>query len=359
MRATESDLIWLDKFVIDSRTGFGICSGIMLMQRVREVALRRRLAASTVGCYEAWIGRFLNYCRTVEGRWRHPRELQAGDVEAFLNHLVRERRVSASTQNQALCAIVFLYRRVLADELGEDHLGKFTAERSHRPVRVPTVLSVEEVRRLLAAMEPGSVRQLMVELMYGTGMRIGECVTLRVRDVDFDRAQIVIRGGKGDKDRAVMLPLRCVDRLTAQVRRVRHLHERDRSRGGGWTPLADAIRNKAPYTAQDWRWQFLFPSALLRRDDEQRGYRWSTDPSALDRAIRRAARQAGLSKRISAHTLRHSFATHLLEAGQDVRQVQSLLGHESLNTTMVYTHVMSRPAVAVMSPLDRMEDAAV
>jgi integrase len=203
-------------------------------------------------------------------------------------------------------------------------------------------------------MEPGSTRRLMVELLYGAGLRLMECCTLRVRDVDFDRGQIVVRGGKGDKDRSVMLPARCVGALAEQSRRVRHLHERDRARGGGYVPLPASLAHKAPYAARDVRWQFLFPSAVLRRDAHGCGLRWHGDPGKLDAEIRGAARRAGVDKRVTAHTFRHSFATHLLEQGWDVRQVQSLLGHSNLQTTMVYTHVMNKPAFAVTSPLDRL-----
>ena len=201
------------------------------------------------------------------------------------------------------------------------------------------------------------MRRLMVELLYGAGLRLMECCTLRVRDLDFDRRQIVIRGGKGDKDRIVMLPMRSIAALAEQVRRVRYQHECDLSRGGGCVPLPDPLSNKVPYAKADWRWQYLFPSRTLRRDAQARGVRWHTDPSRLDWAIRDAARAAKLPKRVTAHTFRHSFATHLLEQGWDVRQVQTLLGHSKLETTMIYTHIMNRPAMAVASPLDRLEIA--
>ena len=322
-----------------------------LLERVAVVAARRRLAGTTLTCYAAWIRRFLVFHRTTEG-WRHPSELRAAEVEAYLNHLAVRRRVSASTQNQALNAIVFLYRKVLGDELGEDHLGRFAAERARRPVRLPTVLSAGEVRRLIDALPEASMARLMVRLMYGTGMRLRECCTLRIRDVDFDRGQIVIRGGKGDKDRLVMLPGDCVGDLAMRCRCVRQVHAGELERGSGYVMVPDGLARKAPYAARDWRWQFLFPSTTVRRDDAGRGWRWFADPSTLDRKIRLAATAARLGKRVSAHTLRHSFATHLLEAGYDVRQVQTLLGHASLETTMIYTHIMRRPAIAVTSPLD-------
>jgi integron integrase len=324
-----------------------------LLDRVRDAGLRRHLAQSTIACYQSWIGEFLRFSR-VEGRWRVPAELRAADVERYLTHLARDRRVSASTQNQALCAIVFLYEQVLSEELGTDHLGRFKAERARRRSRVPTVLSTTEVGRVLDAMPRGSLPRLMVELLYGAGLRIMECCTLRVRDVDFDRRSIIVRGAKGDKDRVVMLPARCVGALAEQVRCVRHQHERDLRRGGGFVPLPDALANKVRYAERDWRWQYLFPSKLLRPDKHGRGLRWHADPGRLDWAIRDAARTAEVPKRVTAHTFRHSFATHLLEQGWNVRQVQSLMGHQRLETTMMYTHVMSTPSTTVRSPLDRL-----
>jgi integron integrase len=322
-----------------------------LLERVRAVALVKHLAQSTIVCYQSWIAQYLRFSRQ-DGKWRHPRDLRVTEVEAFLTHLARDRRVSASTQNQALCAIVFLYKQVLADELGDDHLGRFEALRASRPVRVPTVLSVDEVRRVIDAMHPQSMHQLMVQLLYGTGMRLTECCTLRLRDLDFGRQQIIVRAGKGDKDRLVMMPGSMRQALADQVQDVRHRHERDLKRDGGYVPLPDSLAHKVPYAKQDWRWQFLFPSVTLRRDEPGHGFRWHTDPSKLDRAIRQAAFKASISKRVSAHTFRHSFATHLLETGYDIRQVQSLLGHADLQTTMIYTHVMTKPAIAVRSPLD-------
>jgi integron integrase len=375
-----------------------------LLDRLAEVAVRLHLSPLTVECYQRWVSEFLAFCatpaqlvfppapavdeidiaagllldeplepvaregsaaepiapeppRTCRRVWRHPRELGAEEVGRFLTHLAVDRRLSASSQNQATNAIVFLYKQVLADELPESHLGRFVAQRSKRPKRVPTVLSESEVRTLIEHMPAESVRTLMVRLLYGTGLRVMEACTLRLRDIDFDRQQIVVRSGKGDKDRIVMLPASLRGASAEQSRRVRHRHSRDLAKGGGYVPLPAVLMNKAPYAETDWRWQFLFPSQILRRDEQGRGTRWHADTGVLDRFIRRAVSEAGISKRVSCHTFRHSFATHLLEAGYDVRQVQTLLGHADLKTTMLYTHVMNRPAVAVVSPLDRVSES--
>lgn len=356
-----------------------------LLDQVEAVGKRRHLSHLTIECYQRWIKAFLRYCAEApcvvampaetsgewdlaaglsleeeppapqagQKAWRHPRELGATEVQAFLTHLAVNRKLSASSQNQATNAIVFLYKQVLADELPEDHLGRFVAERSKRPLRVPTVLSQGEVRGVIEAMPPGT-RRLMVRTLYGTGLRVMELCTLRLRDLDFDRDQIIVRGGKGDKDRFVMMPAALRGDLTEEARAVRHRHERDLAKGGGRVPLPDSLHNKVPYAETDWRWQFLFPSASMRRDEAGRGIRWHADPGVLDRFIRRATLAAGVGKRVTCHTFRHSFATHLLEAGYDVRQVQTLLGHATLKTTMLYTHVMNKPAIMVTSPLDRL-----
>jgi integron integrase len=325
-----------------------------LIERLCDVAKRLHLAAATIECYSRWVSEFLRFHRGVAGEWVHPRRLGAKEVETFLTHLARDRRLSASSQNQAVNAIVFLYKQVLADELPGDHLGKFAAERARRPERVPTVLSTDEVQRIIEAVKEGSMHRLMIQVLYGTGTRVNECCTLRLRDIDFDRTQIIVRSGKFNKDRIVMLPGSLQAALAAQCRKVREQHQRDLSKGAGGVPLPNELANKAPYARDDWRWQFVFPSMSVARDENGKGYRWHAHPGVLGRTIRSAARRAGLSKRVSPHTFRHSFATHLLEAGYDVRQVQTLLGHERLETTMIYTHVMNKPAVAVTSPLDRL-----
>jgi integrase len=272
-----------------------------LLERVRDVAVRRHLARSTIECYQSWIVQFLCFSR-CNGAWRRPGDLAAADVERFLTHLARGRRLSASSQNQATCAIVFLYNHVLGDELGPDYLGRFQAERSKRPVCIPTVLSPHEALAVIEAIKPGSMHRAMVELLYGTGLRRMECCTLRIRDLDFDRSQIIVRCGKGAKDRTVMMPQSLRGSLAERCRSVRRQHERDLSRGGGYVPLPDALANKVPYAQNDWRWQYVFASVTLRRDEAGRGYRWYSNPSVLDRTIRMATRRAGIAKRASVRT---------------------------------------------------------
>ncbi len=312
------------------------------------------LAGSTREQYTRWVQQFFRFHRQSDGRWRTPGELHGADVGAFLTHMAVERRLSESSQNQAICALVFLYETVLADELGADHLGDIRALRSARPKTLPTVLSAAEVGRLLAALPLDTTAGLIVRLLYGTGMRVGECCTLRVRDLDFDRSQILVRQGKGKKDRVLMLPAALRRPLSDHLLARRELHERDLARHGGYVALPDSVANRAPSNDREWAWQYVFPSATARYDDHGRGVRWHTTPAHVNRTLAVAARAAGVVKRVTPHTLRHSFATHLLEQGWDVRQVQTLLGHQSLETTMVYTHVMNRPATAVTSPLDRL-----
>ena len=324
-----------------------------LMERIHRTGKRQRLAKNTIECYGRWIRDFLCFHREGE-EWRHPAQLGTREVEGYITSLAADRKLSASAQNQAINALMFLYKRVLADELPPDHLGRFASQRSKRPVCVPTVLSSDEVSRLLAALPEGSTERLLAALLYGTGMRVNEGCTLRLRDIDFDRKQIVIRQGKGGKDRVVMLPEKLLGALVDQAQRVRRQHLLDCRRNAGHTPLPDSLRHKVAYAVQDWRWQFLFPSAVVRWDAEGNGTRWHCDPGAFSRQISQATRRAGLGKRVSPHTLRHSFATHLLEGGYDIRQVQQLLGHAKLATTMIYTHVMNKPAVAVKSPVDHL-----
>jgi integron integrase len=319
-----------------------------LLDQYEAACKVRRLAPRTIPTYKRWVEEFLRFHHDRLGRWVHPQEMSEAEVEAFLTHLAVNRRVAESTQNQALGAILFLYRHVVRKDL-----GSLDAVRASRPKRLPTVLSKDEVRRLIAAMPEKGAHRLIVELLYGTGMRISECCQLRVCDLDFDRGQILIRGGKGNKDRATMLPRSLEERLKAQLEFVRLLHERDVERGAGYAPVPTSLEHKRQGAAREFRWQFVFGSTVARPDrDTGRLLRWYAHPSAVDRSVKQAADIARIGKRVTCHTLRHSFATHLLENGYDIRTVQQLLGHKSVETTMIYTHVMSKPGLGVRSPLD-------
>jgi integron integrase len=275
------------------------------------------------------------------------------EVEAFLTSLAVEGRVAASTQNQAMAALLFLYQHIL-----EKPLDSIDALRAKRPKRLPVVLSLDEVRAVLGRME--GVHRLIAELMYGSGLRLLECCRLRVKDIDFERRQIVVREGKGDKDRAVPLPQSVVDRLRRQIEAVRDRHRGDVEQGLGRVWLPTALAEKFPNADGELGWQYLFPSSRLSLDPRaepgsppvQR--RHHMDENHIQKKVRAAVLAAGLTKRASCHTLRHSFATHLLEAGADIRTVQELLGHRDVSTTMIYTHVLQRGASGVVSPLDRL-----
>ena len=319
-----------------------------LLDQLRETIRRLHYSRRTEEAYAHWIKRFIYF----SGR-RHPAVLGAAEVTAFLNHLARERNVAAATQNQALSALVFLYREVLGSALPWlDEL-----ERVRRPARVPTVLSPGEVERLLAAMR--GTKWLMASLLYGAGLRLRECLRLRVKDVDFAYRQIVVRDGKGAKDRVTMLPGSVIEPLRAHLDRARRLHEEDLARGFGDVELPHALARKYPRAPYEWGWKFVFPSAKLSVDPETGAIRrHHVFETYLVRGVKAAARAAGLAKHVTCHTLRHSFATHLLERGYDIRTVQELLGHSDVSTTMVYTHVMNRGARGVKSPLDRLESPA-
>jgi integron integrase len=311
-------------------------------------ALAARIAAKhysprTGKVYAEWVRQFVRF-----HQGRHPRALGPVAVEAFLEHLASARRVSAATQNQALAALLFLYRDVLDAPLSV-RPGYLRAKPAHR---VPSVLTPEEVERVLAAMR--GMPQLMAALLYGSGLRLGECCALRVKDVDLGRRELTVRAGKGNRDRRTMVPESLVPVLKAQVARVLALHARDLASGGGRVALPDALARKLGAQASAAPgWQWLFPAARTYVDGatgERR--RHHVHPSVLQREVPVAARVAGLTKRVSCHTFRHSFATHLLEAGQDIRTVQELLGHRDVSTTMIYTHVLGRGALGVRSPMD-------
>lgn len=317
-----------------------------LLDRVRHAARVGHYSYRTEQAYVHWIVRFIRHHGV-----RHPDTMGTGEVEEFLTHLAVHDHVSASTQNQALAAILFMYQKVLQREI-----GRLDAVRAKRPVRVPTVLSADEVRSLLEAMhrlpttEPYAV---MAQLMYGAGLRLMECCRLRVKDVDAERGQLTVRGGKGDKDRFVMLPTATREPILGRMEWRRALHEADLAAGEGRVEMPTALARKFPNADHDLGWQFLFASRKLSRCPRTGAVgRHHVHEGAVARALGEAVRGLGWTRRVTCHTLRHSFATHLLERGQDLRTVQELLGHEDVRTTMVYTHVMEKAATRVRSPLD-------
>ena len=291
-----------------------------------------------------WVRRFILF----HGK-RHPKEMGAREVEAFLSYLAEERNVAASTQNQAKSALLFLYKHVLGMEL--PWLNEVVQARTTR--RIPVVLTTREVSLLLDQMD--GTMGLVIQLLYGTGMRLMEGLRLRVKDVDFETMEITIRQGKGDKDRVTMLPELLVVPLQAHLAKVKQLHMADLAEGKGEVELPNAYARKAPGAGRSWNWQWTFPSKLLSADPRSGVIRrHHLHPESVQKAVKVAARRADLSKPVTPHTLRHSFATHLLQAGHDIRTVQELLGHKDVQTTMIYTHVLNRGGHGVPSPLDRM-----
>jgi integron integrase len=314
-----------------------------LLDQIRAAVRVRHYSVRTEQAYVAWARRFV----VANGR-RHPSDLGEREVEGFLTRLAADHDVAAGTQNQALSALLFMYRDVLGIKLP----WMENVVRAKRPRRIPVVLSRDEVARLLAVLD-GQV-WLMAALLYGTGMRLLECVRLRVKDVDFGRNEILVRDGKGGKDRRVPLPQRLQGPLADAVERVRVLHEHDMTEGIGEVWLPHALARKFPNAGYELGWQYVFPSPRRSIDPRSgRLRRHHVDESVLQRAVRRARQQAGIVKPASCHTLRHSFATHLLESGADIRTVQELLGHKDVATTQIYTHVLHRGAGGVLSPLDR------
>ena len=316
-----------------------------LVDRTRAAIRLRHYSRRTEEAYVAWLERFVAF-----HRFRDPAALGEREVASFLSALATAGQVSASTQNQALAALTFVFRDVLGQPFGATE----GVARAKAPDRLPVVLTRPEVRALLAALQP--TPRLAATLLYGSGLRLLECLTLRVKDIDHDYGQIVVRAGKGQKDRVTMLPRTVRPQLDAQLARARRLHDHDVAAGGGRVELPDALVRKAPGLALEWGWQWVFPAARRHQDaltgEIRRGH---LHESVLQRAVREAAAPAGIAKRVTCHTLRHSFATHLLEDGYDIRTVQELLGHSDVRTTMIYTHVLNRGGYAVRSPLDRAE----
>jgi integron integrase len=317
---------------------------VSLLDRVRDRIRLKHYSIRTEQAYCDWIRRFIIF----HGK-RHPSGLGAPEVEAFLTSLAVRGQVAASTQNQAKSALLFLYKEVLGVEL--PWLG--AVETAKAPVRLPVVLTREEVARVQARLE--GVHRLIGALLYGTGMRIMEAMRLRVKDVEFARREILVRDGKGNKDRITMLPARVASPLREQIAHVRELHRVDLAEGFGAVWLPFALARKYPGAAREWMWQYVFPADARSRDSrdgEERRHHLSDQ--AFQRAMKIAVRGAGIVKPATPHTLRHSFATHLLESGYDIRTVQELLGHQDVSTTMVYTHVLNRGGRGVVSPIDRL-----
>lgn len=313
-----------------------------LLDRVRWHLRVKRYSIRTEKAYIDWIKRYILFHEK-----RHPAEMGEREIAAFLSHLAVDARVAASTQNQALSALLFLYGQVLDRKL--DFIDSI--ERARRPPKLPVVFTRTEVRRVLAQLQ-GDYR-LMGELLYGTGLRLMELLRLRIKDVDFGYNQIIVRAGKGMRERRTMLPARLKPPLQLQVQRVRQLHRHDLARGGGSVYLPMALDRKYPGASRDWRWQYLFPAPKLSLDPRSGALRrHHLGEKNLQNAVKTAIRAAGLSKAASCHTFRHSFATHLLERGTDIRSVQELLGHKDISTTMVYTHVLNKPGLGILSPLD-------
>lgn len=314
-----------------------------LLDEVHARARRLGLALRTEEAYLGWIRRFVLF----HGK-RHPVTMGAREVEAFLTALAVKDRVSASTQNQALAALLFLYREVLGVALP----WMDDIRRAKRPQRLPTVLTRDEVAGLLEQMN--GTLWLVASLLYGSGLRLLEGLRLRVKDADFARREVTVRDGKGGKDRRTMLPATLIAPLLAQIDEAGRIHRADLNAGFGAVWLPDALARKYPRAAREWGWQYVFPAAQRSRDPRDGTVRRQhIDESTIQRAIKQARVRAEITKPATCHTLRHSFATHLLEAGQDIRTIQELLGHADLSTTMIYTHVLNRGGSGVMSPLDR------
>jgi integron integrase len=313
-----------------------------LLDQVRDVIRRKHFSIRTEQTYVDWIKRYIFF----HGK-RHPNEMAEAEITAFLTHLARAGKVAASTQNQALSALLFLYREVLQQNIG----WLDQVERAKRPARLPVVLTKDEVRRLFAHLH--GTNRLMAGLLYGSGLRLMECVRLRVKDVDLGYLRVTVRDGKGGKDRITMLAVNAAKPLERHLQKVKAQHEQDLEDGFGSVYLPDALERKYPNAAREWMWQYVFPSSRLSIDARSGvRRRHHVEESSLQLGIKRAVRASGIQKPATCHTLRHSFATHLLENGYDIRTVQELLGHKDVSTTMIYTHVLNRPGIGVKSPLD-------
>ncbi len=313
-----------------------------LLDRLREALRSRHYSRRTEETYCLWVKRFIYFHKI-----RHPAEMAEPEINAFLTHLAVKDRVSASTQTQVLSALLFLYRHVVGREIG--NLGEVIRARKHR--HMPVVMTREETRAFLSCLKGD--KWLMASLMYGAGLRLMECLRLRVQDIDFARKEILVRDGKGAKDRITMLPDSLKTPLQDHLKMVKTLHDRDLADGWGRVQMPTALERKYPNAPADWRWQWIFPQEKrwinLRTKEQGRHH---IDESLVQKAVKNAVAKVGLTKRATCHTFRHSFATHLLEGGYDIRTVQELLGHKDVSTTMIYTHVLNRGPAGVRSPVD-------
>ena len=315
-----------------------------LLDEMQQVMRRRHYSIRTEQSYSAWVKRYVLF-----HKMRSRADLQNGGkkIEAFLNHLAIDLQVAPSTQNQAMNALVFLYKHVLKEPLN----GEINAERAPRRMKLPVVLTREETARVISLMS--GVHQLVVKLLYGSGLRIIECLRLRVQEIDFGMKTLTVRDGKGSKDRVTTFPVTLIEPLQDHLKRVKLIHEHDLKVGYGEVYMPYALVRKYPNAAKEWRWQYVFPAGSVSHDPRSgKIRRHHLDPSPINKAIAKAVRQAGIDKRVSAHTFRHSFATHLLQRGTDIRTIQALLGHRDVSTTMIYTHVLQQGGQGVPSPLD-------
>ena len=314
----------------------------LLLDRVREEIRKRHYSLRTEEAYVAWIRRFVSF-----HGFRHPAEMGEADVEKFLSHLAVSLEVAPSTQNQALGALLFLFRDVLRIRL--DWLDNVI--RAKKPNRLPVVLTRQEVQAVMAHLF--GPKWIAAMLLYGAGLRLMECLQLRVKDIDFGYRQITVRGGKGNRDRITVLPAAAETRLRNHLEEIRRQHEEDLKNDGGYVRLPSALAGKYPGAAREWGWQWVFPAYRPYKDNETGHlYRHHLFETVLQKAVRDAAIRSRIPKRISCHTMRHSFATHLLEDGYDIRTIQELLGHRDVSTTMIYTHVLNRGGRCVRSPAD-------
>ena len=314
-----------------------------LLEIVRNKIRLKHYSIRTEEAYVSWIKRYIFF-----HNMRHPKDMGKKEIEAFLTDLAVKGNVAASTQNQAFSALLFLYKKVL----NKDVFKNIDALRAKRPQRIPTVLTFDETMEIIDSIT--GIFQLIVKLLYGCGLRGIECVRLRIKDIDFEMNQIVVRNGKGQKDRVTMLPEDVKLALQEHLKYVKKLHEKDLSQGFGSVYLPNALAKKYKNAPKEWGWQYVFPSKTLSVDPRsgvKRRHHIHLD--SLSKAIKRAARISGVTKTVSSHVFRHSFATHLLEDGYDIRTIQELLGHKNVNTTMIYTHVLNKGGRAVRSPLDR------